>query len=1130
LAIHRARVIVALLLVLTAFIAFAAQTNLFNPPPVTGSPSLTLTPTSGVAGSEVSFTGYSFSSSDTICYVQMIGITAITVNLINPACAVIQSPSATTTTLTTAGTLTTSVSTASASLVLQGSFQIPLSTLPGQYVIRVNGCTPTSSTTGSVTAVGPPLPQGCGEGSGTVTFVGSIDFAEAIFLVVIPPKVALYTAPIVPPTCTTPGCTAWPPFTGGPPSGPTGTNVFFVGEGFSGADTGCTVLSPTFAGAVTVSACSVLSAGQTAPIDGATFTCPSTSVTATIMTTTTGTVTTSIPTECVVGSFTVGFVLPGEYVIQVEGVPIDDSAQAIFTVTTGPTLTLTPSSGETGTEVSFVGTGFLPTDSQCTVLSTTNAGAVHGGGSGAACAITLGSGTVHGSFTIGNVLPAQYVIRVTGIPGGDFADAVFNVTLGPALVLKPSAGEAGTVVEFTGISFSPLDVGCQVLSPTLTAAVTAGACVMRAGSTVATGSFTVGNVLPGEYQIRVTGISVGDYADAIFNVTSGPVLNPLVPPSGPIGTSVSFSGFSFLPTDNTCSVSSPSFAGLIIVPACVKVAGSTTVSGSFTVGNVLPGEYVVQVTGNGGDFGQTIFIVTLGPQITLTATSGMVGTSITVTGSGFLPTDGACVIGTGPTNLFNPILPGSAACAIRLGTGKLTGSFIIGNVPPGEYVIVATGTPGGDSAQAVLTVLASTPEFDLFPTSAANGATVTFRAYGLLPGDTGCIVVAYSGDITPAHLDNNLISSPTCSVVSSQTAQGSFVVGPYATEDIHWNVTVKGTPGNDLVPASATFSVMASITVTPTSGTVNTVFTYTGSGFESDATTCSATVVPAFGVEPSCGLGATTGQVSGSVVVPATASAGTYAIEVGDNTGSNATGIFTVGTPSALVQLNPAAVEQGQPVGVAGTGFNPQDMFCVINVGGVPTIGTPNCLIASGYASGSFTVSQTANGGYYLITIQACAVAPVANVCPAGDGLDFASNFLAVTLQSTITTFTPSTTSRTTTTSMSTTTTSVATSFSFSSTTRQTTGILYTTYTQFTVSTVSGLTTTTETSTSSTTQTQTTVTVSTTTSYTTVPCGPLPCGFVIQPESMNPAPVIDSTGLLAALLLLLPMLLRRLFG
>jgi hypothetical protein len=112
---------------------------------------------------------------------------------------------------------------------------------------------------------------------------------------------------------------------------------------------------------------------------------------------------------------------------------------------------------------------------------------------------------------------------------------------------------------------------------------------------------------------------------------------------------------------------------------------------------------------------------------------------------------------------------------------------------------------------------------------------------------------------------------------------------------------------------------------------------------------------------------------------------------------------------------------------------------------------------------------------------------------------------------------------------LSTTTTSIATSFSYSSTTYSTTGILFTTYTHFTLTTVSGQTTTTFTQTTSSTQTQTTVTVSTTTSFTTVGCGPLPCGFAVQP-TMNPAPGIDSAGLLAVLLLLIPMLLRRLFS
>jgi hypothetical protein len=538
----------------------------------------------------------------------------------------------------------------------------------------------------------------------------------------------------------------------------------------------------------------------------------------------------------------------------------------------------------------------------------------------------------------------------------------------------------------------------------------------------------------------------------------------------------------------------------------------------------------------------------------LTPATGIIGNEILVNGTGFLPTDQSCSIsGIGNGNVFNPVLTGSAACAIAVGTGVVNASFVIGDVSPGQYVIEITGCLGnsgcapsvGDFAQQVLRVNPISSPLVLFPANATNGATVTFTADGLSPSDTSCIVVAYNyqktfdptvvltNGIPPSSLiDNNLITSPTCSIITPTIAAGTFVVGPYATENVPWNVTVRGSPVNDY-GGFAVANVTASIVVVPTSGTINSVFTYTGSGFESTATSCTATIVPfiAAGKEPSCALSANTGQVSGSFLVPTTAIAGTYGIVVGDNTGSNATGIFTVGTPSALVVLNPSTVEQGQSVGVAGTGFNPQDAYCTISSPSGTTLfaTTPTCLISSGYASGAFTVSNTAPGGYYLITIQGCSMAPSGNVCPSGDGLDFASNFLGVVLATTVTTYSTTTSTSSTTTSLSTTTTSVATSFSYSSTTIQTTGILYTTYSHFTVSTVSGLTTTAYSQTSLITQTQTTVTYSTTTQFTTVPCGPLPCGFSTQPLPFNPAPGIDSAGLLASLLLLIPMLLRRLF-
>jgi hypothetical protein len=379
-----------------------------------------------------------------------------------------------------------------------------------------------------------------------------------------------------------------------------------------------------------------------------------------------------------------------------------------------------------------------------------------------------------------------------------------------------------------------------------------------------------------------------------------------------------------------------------------------------------------------------------------------------------------------------------------------------------------------------------------------------------------------------------LITSPTCSIISPTTAQGSFVVGPYATTNINWVVQVRGTPVNDVV--AALFNATASVAVTPSSGTINSVFTYSGSGFSSLAIGCTAVINPPFpATTPGCYINGGTGQVSGSVIAPASAVPGTYGIAITDNTGKTATGIFTVGTPSAFVQIDPNPVSQGNPVGVAGSGFNPSDTFCTITAGtsagtlppwhGTDGSGTaPTCAISGGYASGSFTVSNTAPGGFYLITIT--GYTGPGNLTRG----DFASNFLGINLASTITTASATTTTTTSTTSQTTTTTSMATSYSYSSSTYSTTGIFFTSYSNYVVSTWSGLTTTTWSQTLTTSQTATTVSVTTTTIFSTVSCGPLPCGYALAPGVMNLGPFPDNVGFLAVILLIIPMFLRRLLG
>ncbi len=666
--------------------------------------------------------------------------------------------------------------------VVSGSFTVG-NVLPGQYVIEVTGCLGNNGCTPSVG-----------------------DFAQEVLNVVGGPAIKLK-----------------------PSTGQPGVHVLVNGTGFLPTDTSCTISSVGF------------DANGHSPLLAGTAGCAIT-----------------VGSGVVNGSFTIGNVLPGQYAIEVTGCggnngctpSVGDFAQAVINVVNGPRISLRPSTGQPGAHILVNGTGFLPTDTSCslsTVGFDANGHSAILSGT-AACTINVGTGIVNASFTIGNVLPGQYIIEVTGCLGnngctpsvGDFAQALLNVVSGPIIGLTPSTGQPGAHILVNGTGFLPTDTSCTISavgfdanghSPLLSGT---SACGIRVGTGIVNGSFTIGNVLPGQYIIEITGClgnngctpSVGDFAQAVLNVVGGPSIS-LRPSTGSPGFDILVNGTGFLPTDTSCTVSSVGFdanghsAILSGSASCVINVGTGVVNGSFTIGNVLPGQYVIEITGcrgnNGcapsvGDFAQANLKVVGGPRLTLSPGTGMIGQEILVNGTGFLPTDQSCSVSSPSTP--NPILPGSSGCVITVGStqGNVSASFIIGTASPGQYVIEVTGCGGnngcapsvGDFAQAVLRVIPGQSEIDLFPTNATTGATVIVRAYGLSTSDTGCVILAFSGDITPLHQDNTLITSPTCSIVSPQLAQGSFVVSPYATEDIHWNVTVKGSPCKRLTQRNLT--------------------------------------------------------------------------------------------------------------------------------------------------------------------------------------------------------------------------------------------------------------------------------------------------------------------------------------
>ena len=376
-----------------------------------------------------------------------------------------------------------------------------------------------------------------------------------------------------------------------------------------------------------------------------------------------------------------------------------------------------------------------------------------------ACSITGGTGTASGSFTVGNVSPGTYVIRVTGNGQSDYAEATFTVSTGASITLNPSSGGVGLTVSVSGSGFRTDDNSCSISGT----GVLNPACSITVGTGTPSGSFQVANVAPGSYVITLSG-SGGDSAQATFTVTSGASI-ALNPSLRGVGITVTVTGAGFRTDDSSCTITGSPVQN----PSCTINLGTGTPSGSFVVLNISPGSYVITLNGNNGDSAQASFTVTAGASITLNPSSGGVGLTVTVTGTGFRTDDSSCSIsGTGVQN---------AACTISQGSGTPLGSFVVANVAPGAYVITLSGN-NGDSAQAFFTVV-SGASIVLHPISGGAGLTVTVTGTGFRTDDSSCSI---SGS-------NGIVTGSACSItLGTGAASGSFIVGKCLSRSLHDHV------------------------------------------------------------------------------------------------------------------------------------------------------------------------------------------------------------------------------------------------------------------------------------------------------------------------------------------------------
>ncbi len=569
---------------------------------------------------------------------------------------------------------------------------------------------------------------------------------------------------------------------------------------------------------------------------------------------------------------------------------IGNTASALFEIV--PSLGFTPSTTTVGTKVTALGQGFAP-----------GATGYVNGTSGTECAaISDAFGTFRCSFTAPALTAGPHVFS-----GATSAadEATGTLTILSELVLAPTNGSVGTAVSATASGLPGPDP----------VAITWAGGLACSGATSLVGAFSCSFVLPptpaGAYRFSAN-LSGTLEANATFLLQPKLVLTPAV---GPVGTKVSLVGTGF-GTSQSYSVSSSLGA---------TCNGATDPNGSFACSYTVPttpdGAYVFTAT-QGANSAHASF--TVGSVLQLTPTSGVVGTPLRFTASGFAASTAMTVAWSGGT-----------VCSGKTGPA---GDFSCNTTMPaaayGAHTFTATAGP---TATASFTV---EPSLAAFPTSGGVGSTVRFTGAGYPAAAT--VTVSWAGS-TSCSATVNASGGIVCSLaIPTGTAGGTYT---FTGSDGHGHTAV------------AAFTVLTGLVADPNHGPAGTLVTFEGSNFGVDE---GVDVNDSAGVACIATTNAT-GAFSCTYTIPGTLPGGPTTFTASGGAAHVASALFTV---TSLV-VTPTGLQDGSVANVTGVGYTAGETFTVTPTFGSGCTGTVG---PSGAIACTITVPGTASPGLVTFT------------------------------------------------------------------------------------------------------------------------------------------------------------------
>lgn len=535
------------------------------------------------------------------------------------------------------------------------------------------------------------------------------------------------------------------------------------------------------------------------------------------------------------------------------------------------TLTVTDSASNSPQTVSLTGTGILQATASPSALSFGNQ--------------AVGTSSVAKTVTLTNNLGTGLSVASIVVTG-DYSQ---TNTCGTSL----SAGASCTV----SVTFAPSTTGSRTGTLTITDA---------ASNSPQTVSLTGNGVVP----VTVSPATLAFGNQAVTTTSSAKTVT--VSNKQPTAVTIS-------------SITTPGvYAQTNTCGTLLAAQGTCTVSVTFspTTTGSQPG--TLTITDNASNSPQTVNLTGTGtalPAITkLSVTSGTVGTSVTITGTGFAGSQGSSTV-TFNGSLATPATWKSTSILVPVPTLASTGN-------------VGVTVNGGPSNGLTFTVVPTITSLSVGAGIAGTSVTITGTGFG---GSQGSSTVTFNGTATaPTGWG---ATSITTSVPTGATAGNGNAI-----------VTVGGTASN-----AVAFTVVPNIaSLSATSGAIGSSITITGTGFGSSEGSSTVSFNGASATPTSWS------SVSITVPVPTGATNGNVVVTVG--------GVASSGVVFTVLSGGFVATTGQMPVGLYGQTATQLTTGQVLIAGGMSTSGVVNSAELYNSSNQSFAAANSMNAPRWLHT------------------------------------------------------------------------------------------------------------------------------------------------------------------